>query len=76
MFQLLKILNYLHGKGIAINDLKLSNLMLKSTEKDDYSLQISDCGSTQYFSTDKGFENLDDYLNDPTFKAPELVTNN
>jgi len=70
-------LNYLHGKGIAISDLKLSNIMLKahSHETNDYSIKISDCGSTQYFCTENGFEKLEDFVNDTTFKAPELVNN-
>ena len=46
VIQVLKILNYLHGKGIAINGLSLSHIMLKQKDTKVFNVKLTDCGTT------------------------------
>lgn len=73
--QILSIMNDLHMKPIAHNSLKLSNVMLKSSNPRDWNIIVNDYNLCGYFDPEKDFSELTEIMNDFSFKSCEYLNN-
>ena len=68
--QMLEGLNYLHKMGIMHRDIKLANIVKKSSAKDDLNIQIVDMG----FAVFKNYQQEEtDFCGSPHYMAPEII---
>ena len=67
--QILAGLEHAHERGVVHRDLKLANIMLKSSDLSNMEVKISDFGFATFFDPASG---LDLRLGSPFYMAPEV----
>ena len=69
-WQLMFVLNYIHGQNIVHRDIKPENIMLHVEGDEKLTIKLGDFGFSSYFAHDK---KLDLYLGSPSYMAPEII---
>ncbi len=70
MTQLFSGINLLHKKGIMHRDLKLENILVENTDKDNLVIKIIDFGASNFFKKNM---NLSLKIGTPYYIAPEVL---
>ncbi|CDW74929.1 serine threonine protein kinase [Stylonychia lemnae] len=70
MGQLLLAVDYMHQMDVIHRDLKLSNILLNSKEKDNYDLRVADLGLAYMYTTDSKPQ---EKCGTPTYIGPEIL---
>ena len=67
--QVLLGLNYMHLNNIVHRDMKLSNIVMKHNNQNNYEIRVTDFGFARFFDPDEG---LGFSLGSPFYVAPEV----
>ena len=70
MLQILRAINFLHGRNIAHRDLKPENILLVSKDQGDLTIKITDFGFSCFYDPDVG---LEIQLGTALYMAPEII---